>query len=576
MGVVDDYLNRMRALQSDRMPWEDHWWDIARYTLPDAERFDSMFSSRDGTAIDTVVSEPVAAKRTREIYDMTSLWAVDRGASGFLSLVTPESETWHDIKATDPFAGDPTDEESRFFDGLRDYLFSSRANPRSGFWMAHKSAVRSLWAFGVAVTFIEETQPSSLVPVAYRPVPLSENHLGCDYAGVIDTNFRVFSRSASQCVQRWGYRCSDKVKTMANDPKQKDSKVRLLHAVQPRQDSARRGAGVQSASFESVYIEIENKHLLGMSGFWEFPFRVDHWNRNNSGPYAEGPVALALAEIKSLNMLAKQELQAVQTWVNPPKATMDDGIVAYNLNPGAMNPGALLGNGALGIQSIHAVERPDFARAILDARKDGIREALYVNLWQTLMQEKPNETATAAMIRSQEKADLLGPAGSSLQVGLSFQVEREIAILNRRGVFQQGRPLEAPASIAGKNIGVEFSSPLDRGRRLSQFQGMQTLAGYVAQIAGFKPGAIDTVDWIDSIDEAQEILGVPRKIMTNDAERAQSAQQRQQQAMMAMAGPAVEQAGNAATSAATGAQAMQDSPAAQQLIRGLLGQPAAA
>jgi hypothetical protein len=572
MAIVTDYLDRLKSLQSDRQPWEDMWFDVARYTLPDAERFDTMFSGRDrGTAIDTVVGEPVGAKRSRDVYDMTSLWAVDRGANGFLSLVTPQAETWHDIETDDPFGGEADDEGKRFYDRTRDYLFASRANPRSGFWMAHKASIRSIWAFGMGVVFVQESGKGANVPISYRHVPLSENYLGCNFEGVVDTDYRLFTRSAAQCVQKWGNKVSAKVQQWAESQKGKDKVVHLLHAVQPREDKGRQGNDNRNSPFSSVYIEVETKHLIGESGFFEFPYRVDHWQRNNPGPYAEGPVSLALAEIKSLNMLSKQELLATQAWVRPPLATLDDGMVRLNLNPGAVNPGALMANGQLGAQPITNIQRPDFAQTILEQRRNAIRETLYVNLWQTLVQERPGETATAAMIRSQEKADLLGPAGSSLQVGLSFQVEREIAILERMGAFKPDSPLAAPKSVAGRNIGVRFASPLDRMRRLSQLQGMQQLAGLVGQVAQVAPEAAETIDWVGMIDEAQDILGVPRKIMTSDDQRQASAQQRNQMMAAQMAGPAAEQAGNAATAIAGGAQAVQDSPAASDLIRQLAG-----
>src|SRR3990167_5345230 len=178
MSLVQDLLDRLKQLQSDRLLWEQHWLDIARYALPDAERFDTMFSTGSNAAIiDSVVSEPVAAKRSKEIFDMTSLWAIDRGANGTLSLVTPQSGTWHDLAADDPFGGEATDEEARFYELLRDYLFSGRANPRSGFWTGHKAAVRSMWAFGTGVLFVEESQRGITTPIAYRYIPLSDNHL---------------------------------------------------------------------------------------------------------------------------------------------------------------------------------------------------------------------------------------------------------------------------------------------------------------------------------------------------------------------------------------------------------------
>ena len=162
-ALVTDLLDMMRQHQSDRAAWEQTWLETARYALPDAERFDRLFmSSRAFSAIDSVISEPVAARRSKEIYDQTSLWAVERGTNGTLSLITPQTGTWHDCGTTDPFAGDPTDEEDLFYETLRDYLFATRANPRSGFWQAHKASTRCMWAFGTGVVYVEESKRGSL------------------------------------------------------------------------------------------------------------------------------------------------------------------------------------------------------------------------------------------------------------------------------------------------------------------------------------------------------------------------------------------------------------------------------
>src|SRR3990167_7749543 len=109
-ALVQDLLDRLKQLASDRSLWEQHWLETARYALPDAERFDTMFASgQTSSAIDAVVNTPVASQRSKEIFDMTSLWAVDRGANGTLSLVTPQSGTWHDLAPDDPLRAEPSD-----------------------------------------------------------------------------------------------------------------------------------------------------------------------------------------------------------------------------------------------------------------------------------------------------------------------------------------------------------------------------------------------------------------------------------------------------------------------------------
>lgn len=573
MGIVQDVLDRFRQLETEREPWVTAWTDSARYVLPDSERFDSFFSSSAGgrgQAMDTVVSEPVASLRGREIYDMTSLWAIDRGASGTLSLITPQTGTWHDVKSSDPFAPDPTDIETRWYEAVRDYLFAARGNPQSGFWVAHKAAMRSTWAFGTAVVFIENGKPGISSPFSYHYVPLSQCHLAANFNGEIDTNYRLFRLSACQAVQRFGKGVSAKTQAMADDPKKQDQAVTILHAVQPRDETGSSGNSNRDMAWASYYCEVQEKHLIGESGFVQFPFRVDHWQRNNTGPYAEGPISLAIADIKSINLLSKMALQAAQQGVKPPMATPSDGLNRLNLNPGAMNPGAMAANGAMLVAPLVTAQRPDFAEQILETKRNQIRTTLYVNLWQTLTDPQNGMTATEALIRNQEKGDLLGPVGSSLQAGLATQVDREMGILIAREAFGPGSPLEAPQSVQGRRIGVRFTSPLDRLRRLAEFRGMQEVWGFAAMMAqAGRPEVFDKLDADESIDLAQEILGAPRKIMTKDDALAQHRQQRQQAGMTQMATQMAQGAGDAGQSTVAAVDSASKSPAASQVLQNL-------
>jgi len=500
------------------------------------------------------ITEHIKATYWTEDNFICETCSTDRGLNRFAQLLPPV----------------PWDAIHQAYEALRDYLFATRANPRSGFWTAHKSAVRSMWAFGTGVILVEESTRGATSPLSYRYIPLSENHLGCDYEGNVDTNFRLFRRSALQCVQKWGTAMSSKVQTMAADPKQKDKPILILHAVYPRDERGSSYGSNRDAPYASCYVEVDEKKLIGESGFWEFPYRVDHWQRNNPGPYAEGPMAMALAEVKSLNMLAKHELQAVQQWVKPPYATAS-GTERLNLNSGAPNPGFLNERGELLAKPIVMQGRPDFATTILEARRASIRTALYIDLWQSIINSTREQTAYEVMIKNQEKGDLLGPLGSSLQTGLSFQVDREIGILGRREAFVPGSPLEAPRSVQGKGIGVRFTSPLDKMRRLPQVQGIGQLVGLAANVAQFKPDVIDKFDFDEMLDIAQDILGAPRKVMASDKVLAERRQARQMQERTAQGIAAAQGGGDAATAAAEGVQAIADNPAASEIMKRLAG-----
>src|SRR5690606_25557713 len=136
----------------------------------------------------------------------------------------------------------------------------------------------------------------------------------------------------------------------------------------------------------------------------------------------------------------------------------------------------------------------------------------YLNLWQIIIQDR-TETATEALIRAQEKGELLGPVGISLNEGLSHMTDREVAILGRKRAFDDDSPLAMPDSMADADVAPVFTSPLDRLRRMGEMVGMSRLVEFAMLLAGGNPeqGAkiMARFDVDEMLEKAQSILGAP-------------------------------------------------------------------
>lgn len=531
MTLATDILDRAEDLAQKRQPWEKVWLDTVKYALPMGERAFGAGVGARRAAIDGFASGPRAEERGRDIYDATSVWSVDRLTSGLESLTTPATEKWHGLGPLDPLAPEPAHEEAEWFDRYRDFLFAARYEPRSGFTLANQGAIRSAIALGTGVYLVEEAfgdAGGATMPFRYRPVPLSECFIATDDGGEPDTLFRRFTMTARQIVQKFGDAAADRVKAAADNPKDRERPFEIIHAVLPREERGGRGARNPDAAFASVYVDADHRHLIGESGFFEFPYVVYYWQQDPDAGYGESPVMLALAEIKSLNLLSKHTMRAVQQWTNPPLGIPNDGVVRRpNLNPGAVNPGAIDDQGRSRIQPIVTAQNPSFIREVLEVKREQLRESLFVNLFQILIQN-PQMTATEAMIRANEKGELLGPAGSKIQAGLSRLVERETGILERKGVFAGEGPLKSPESLIGRGFGVRFRSPLDRLRRANELLGVQRTLEFAGQMAQFDPTVLDRIDTDRALDLAQEINGAPRAMFKTDDEVEEIRQERDQ------------------------------------------------
>lgn len=575
-GLVTELMDEFQALAYARSPWETYWRNVSAYVLPHTEEFDYMLSST-AVAIDSVVHTPVAANRSKHIYDMTSLWAIERLSGGLLSLKTPETEYWQNLAFENYFSDDQTEEEDIAAETLRNYLFKVRGNPKSNFWSAHRAAARSMCAYGDGWYMVRENRAGGVaIPYRFEYMPLNELYPGVGPDGMPNRMFRVFGWSALQIATQWGEAAGDKVMEFANDPKKRHTRMQVMHAVRPRDDMKRRGYGIPASRFESHYLLPEEKHLIGSSGFFSFPFVRYAWNDSGTKPFSEGPVASAIAEIKSLQEMGKNELIGVQTALRPAYATYGKNYNRLNLNPGMTNPGLINGDGRPLFAPMTSGVRPDFAQSVMEARRNNLREMLYLNLWQIIIQDK-NETATEAMIRAQEKGEMLGPVGISFNSGLSALTDREISILDRQRAFDQGSPLEMPQSAQGRAVSPVFTSPLDRLRRMSEVVGMRQLADFAIALSGGDPNVAGKIlarfDVDEMLERAREILGAPVKSLRPraDVEQQQAQQGQMEQLMAALetmraGGEAAQSAGAGGLAMAQGAEAASASPALQNLM----------
>lgn len=569
--LVDEF----NEIANGRISWEKYWRSIANYVLPQTEGFDQLISSMPDNGVSSVVSTPVAAEKSKNLYDMTSLWGIERLTAGLLSLKTPESSYWHDVTVDSDFRHETTEDEKRALERLRDYMFKVRANPKSGFWSNHKAALKSMCAFGDGWFYIKEVH-GSRVPYTYtyKPLPGCYPAMGPD--GQPDRMFSVERWSAIQIMTEWPDLKHKRVVDMANDVKQKHETIRVMHAVKPRSDPDRYGKmGAAGGKFASFFCLPDDDCLIGEGGFYEFPFVRYAWGNNGLRPYCEGPVALALGEIKSLQEMGKNELLAAQMLLRPPIGTMGKNHQRINFNAGASNPGLINGEGRPLFAPLNAGVRPDFSQAIMEYRRTSVREMLYLNLWQILTND-PEKTATEAMLIAQEKGEMFGPVGISVNEGLSTMTDREVGILGRKGAFRPGSPLEMPESLAGREVAPEFTSPLDRLRQMGGIVGTQRMIEIAGNLAAAgKTEALDRLDTDEIMEHAQHVLGAPMAILKSRKDAQAITDQKNQMAGQMAAvqaaetgGKALKNVGEGASALATGAEQAAAAPNLQGLLEG--------
>lgn len=562
MGIVDSIVRMQRQMAAERYYWEATWRDVVSLCMPYAShRYElngmNLASSMTGTA-----QQPQAAQRSKELFDATAAWSLDRLNAGMESLITPRAQKWHSFSLDDPFTPDPTDLEEEWLDRLRDYHFTARYDAKSNFALANQKAIRGACGLGTGILYLEENigrrnvDPVK-VPFFYRSIPVVETYLGIDAYDDVDKCIRVFemtARAAEGYFSQEGDTLPEKLKAALKD--KPDQPFTFLHCVMPREEAGEYKDKRRHQPYASFWLEVESRHLIRSSGFFTFPYQVMWWDQTDGSPYGQSPVMAALSEIKMLQVMGKTVAQVSQQMIKPPMATMR-GIYnqRLNLNAGAVNAGMLDEQGRLLAQPILQAQNPTFAERLIEAKRLSVRESMYINLFQTMI-DNPQMTATEALLRANEKGELLGPAGAKIETGIAGAIDREVNIVQLKGAFEAGSPLEPPSSVGGKNVGVKFTGPLARMRRMAEMQGVEGVLQIASVLGGYDPSVLEKIDGDETLELAREIRGAPRKMFRRDEDVAQrrqaAAQQQESQAAIAM----MQGAATAAKDATPAMQAM--------------------
>lgn len=521
-GVCDDVITRVAQLSADRAGFEAVWDQVdavaATHTNP--------LSGYNRAGLGTTPSIPVAAQRSKKLYDSTGLNAVDRLASGIEALVIPQSEYWHGLKTTDIKRRKLSQREQQWLEDQRNLMFEVRYDADSGWVNASQSAIRGCISHGTGLIWTEEGWDRHAL-IDYRYLPLRESYGTQDHRGVMNAYYRYYQLTAEQAVGKFGEKASPKVKQFAQNASTKDQRFTFIHAIEQKGAFNRIGDG---AKFNSLHIEVEAKHVCKEASFHEFPVIDFRWLSDGVATsfWGEGPVMKCLADIQSLQVMGRNELIAGEQSVKPPMLVANAGVINRpNQSPGAVNLGGLNAQGQELIKPMFPGQRLDFHTMVLEAKRNHVKESMYLNLFALLVQN-PQMSATEALIRANEKGELLGPAGSRLQQSLSRMIERELNILIRKGLYDQQSYYAVPPTFQGKEVVPQMSGPLDRLRRAKEGEGIMRVLEVVAPLAQADPSVVDEIDTTATIRELRDIFGAPVSMLRDPEQVAQIKAQRAQ------------------------------------------------
>lgn len=535
-SMAERICKRFEQLSSDRGNWESHWHEIAERVLPRQDEFQRQHTTE-------------GEKRTERIFDSTAVLALDRAASAIDSLITPTSQQYHRLIPEDDRLIYDRD-VMVYLEEVNKMLFRMRYRPKANFSSQAHECYVSLMAFGTLGMFVDEQIG---IGTRYKSVPLSGMYISENYVGMVDYVIYKFQLTARAAIQKWGNRVPEKIAKMADsNPFQKFD---FIHCVMPNENIVPGARDYRGMAWSSYYIALDGKAMLSEGGYRSMPYMVSRHVTAPDETYGRSPAMQVLADIKMVNEMDKTTIRAAHKIVDPPLLVYGDGVLGVmSTRPGAMNYGGVDEQGRQLIQPLKMGSNLPIAIELTEQKRKVINDAFYVTLFQILVQN-PQMTATEALIRSQEKGQLLAPTvGRQQSEFLGPLIERELDILAMSGALP---PMPESLAMSGGAVKAEYTSPLTRLRRAEDGVAIMRTIEALTPIAQVRPQVMDVFKDDELAFELAEINGVPAKILRSPAELEALRQKQEEDAADAADAKNAQLAASAAKNAGQAVQAVQ-------------------
>lgn len=554
MATAEEIVRRFEQVKGERGTWEQHWQEIADYTIP--RRGDFV-----GHPAGLSVGEAGGRKRTERIFDGTAPWALEQLASGLHGMLTGPAVRWFMLKAEDD-ALNERDDVKRWLEAASDRLYALFNSPRANFSAQAHELYLDLAAFGTAVMLVDDQGPEGL---RFQTRHLGECHVAESATGRVDTLYREFMFTARQAVQFFDKGLPDEFGRMVAS--QPERRFAFLHAVFPRGDVSGDSRMARNKPWASVYISLQHKQIVREGGFDEFPYLVPRWSKLTGERYGRSPAMTVLPDIKMVNAMTRTVIVGAQKMVDPPLLAPSDGF----LNPIRTTPGginyydALAQRGPDAIKPLLTGGQPGLGLDLISSVQQSIVRGFHVD-WLTL-REGPQMTATEVLQRRDERLRLLGPVVARMQA--EFQgplIGRTIKILERQSLpfWREGTdgPLPLPpAEILNEETGIEvdYVTPIGQAQKAVQVESMARVMEGVERLSAFDASLPGMVDAEATVREIADVYNAPMDMLRSpedtaairrqQAERAAAEQDAALNAERAGAARDLAQAGKAAADA---------------------------
>lgn len=512
-------LDRLDGLKVWRSNYERDWTDIARLLRPIGKGFSSYRTE--------------GQRKHERIYDSSPIMALENFKGGLYSAVTPPGTMWFELQHID--------DDMNEYGPVKDYLAIVNKRTWRSFGAgvsAFYNQVTSVWgdlgAFGTGILYSAEQFPKQRF--LDRARALHECYIDTDESDTVDTLFRRYELSVRAIAMKAQDPDPDSrwvvpAKVISDAEKSPGSKMWVIHAVYP-DPKPRENYG---KGFKECYVLEEGKHLLKENGYFEFPYMTPRWDVAAGERYGTGCGHVALADIKSLNVARRSNLNMMDRAARPTilaakENDIGGGIAPY---PGETVYGAISADGKKLVSTMDEGKNPQIALEMEERIANSVKDAFYFGLMQIVGSR--DMTATEFLGRDDERQRLLGPYLGRIETEfLSPVVLRRVGMLERA---DQLPPMPEELKSYPGGLQVRYVSPLARLQRQGEAESANRVLMSLMNVAATRPDILDRID----VDQTAEIIadGFGARGVLNSRDVAQNIRDTREQQQQAMAAAAM-------------------------------------
>ena len=384
------------------------------------------------------------------------------------SLLTPAAYIWHRMQF---LSSDTQERYGQQLDVQNRFIYEKRYSAASNFICAVNTLYMNNAVYGWYV--LEMTKDLTHKQVCYRALPVTEFVIDQNERGFVDTFYRKVQmtyRRLRQMFPNYVPKCA-KDSPSDNPFAWLDKSMELMHVVEP--------SLTENGKFDSVYIDLNDRTIIEKTIEKRSKYiagRAATFSNTND-PYGFSPMMSVMPSVKNLNAISFDLVKAAHHASRFDLVAGDDIVNPKNYpDVTSIIQGGFDSEGHMQVGVLNQRDMPTLDYMV-NGWRQRIKDALFVEMF-SILQETQSRSATDAMLKANERANIIAPMGDRFSRELLLpMIELELQYYAEMHELP-----EFPEEAKGETFDIVLDNPMLRGQRLDSANAVANMAASLAQV----------------------------------------------------------------------------------------------